>query len=71
MGIEETVIMLAREEGIEEGIELGIEQGIEKRIEKGAYEKALAVAKQLKQLGYPISEILKVTKLSLKEVTAL
>jgi predicted transposase YdaD len=75
MGIEETVIMLAREEGIEEGIEqgieLGIERGIEKGFEKGANEKALAIAKQLKQLDLPISLILKATKLSLEEVTAL
>jgi predicted transposase YdaD len=63
MGIEETIIMLAREEAYEKGFKLGFKQGLKLG--------AQTIARRMKQLGYPISMILKVTKLSLKEVTAL
>ena len=65
-----------REEGFEEGMERGIEKGIKKGIEKGKLEgikegeenKAISIAKTLKQMNMDDASISKATGLSIEEV---
>jgi predicted transposase/invertase (TIGR01784 family) len=43
-------------------------KGIEKGIEKGEYKKALDIAREMKKDGLPLAQIVKFTKLSVKEI---
>ena len=68
-----------REEGFEEGMERGIEKGIKKGIEKGKLEgikegeenKAISIAKTLKQMNMDDASISKATGLSIEEIRKL
>ncbi len=57
--------------GIEKGIEIGIEIGIEKGIEIGKNKKAIAAAKNLKQIGTDNSAIVQTTGLTINEIQKL
>ena len=59
MGITETLKML----DIEEGIEIGIE--------RGRHDEALEIAREMKENGEPIAKIIKYTRLTVQEITAL
>ena len=53
-----------REKGIAEGREKGIAEGMEKGMEKGIAEGVMQTARNLKNLGFNISDIQKATGLS-------
>ncbi|WP_342327664.1 hypothetical protein [Pedobacter sp. FW305-3-2-15-E-R2A2] len=57
----------ARELGREEGIELGMEKGIE----LGRLKEKLATALELKETGWSVDQISKITKLSIEEIEKL
>ena len=57
-----------REEGLKEGLEKGIEQGIEKGIEQGEKNKAISMAKNMKNRNMDLNLISELTGLSIKEV---
>ena len=52
-------------------IKEGFEQGLEKGIEKGKFEKAIAVAREMKKDGLPLIQISKFTELSTEEIEKL
>ena len=56
---------------LKEGMEKGMEKGIEKGIEKGKFEKAIAIAREMKKDGLPSSQISKFTELSIEEIEKL
>lgn len=66
-------------EGLEKGIKKGIEQGIEKGREKGmaegikegSYAKSVEIAKRLKEMGMPVSDIVSATGLDSDKVSEL
>ena len=66
---------IAEEEGLkkgmEKGLEKGLEKGMEKGLEKGEYNKALAIALEMKNDKLPIAQISKFTKLSIGEIEKL
>ena len=66
---------IAEEEGLkkgmEKGLEKGLEKGMEKGLEKGEYNKALAIALEMKNDKLPIAQISKFTKLSIEEIEKL
>jgi predicted transposase/invertase (TIGR01784 family) len=49
----------------------GIEKGIERGIEKGKYEKAVAIALQMKKRGMPTDQISELTELSVDDIEKL
>ena len=60
-----------REDGLEEGIKQGIEQGIKQGIEQGIKHGSLQIAKEMKEEGFSIEQIVKLTKLSKEEIESL
>ena len=58
---------ILREAAIKKGYNEGMKKGMEKGMEKGIH----IVARNMKQLGVPIVDIVKVTGLSEKEITNL
>lgn len=60
------------EKGIAQGIEKGMAQGIEKGLEKGRAEgereKALAIARKMKERGLPLEDIRDLTGLTIEEI---
>ena len=56
------------EQGLEKGLAQGIEKGIEQGIEKGRTDEKLEIARKMKDMGLPASQIAKATGLSLKAV---
>ena len=63
MGTEEYLLDRFKREGIAEGIQKGEA--------KGRHEEALEIAREMKQDKFPIEQIAKLTKLSIKEIEAL
>ncbi len=61
----------AHQEGIQQGELRGIEKGIQIGMEKGEYQKALSIAKSLKENGLSIELISQTTGLSILEIEAL
>lgn len=61
----------AKKKGFERGIEQGIKQGIEQGIEQGENNKCLQIARNLKNIGISIEDIMKATSLSKEEVEEL
>lgn len=59
MGIEEFLLDRAEKEGIEKGIE------------KGKHEEALAIAREMKKENFPVEQIARFTKISIKEIEKL
>ena len=59
------------EDGIRIGTERGYKQGVEKGIEQGAELNANKIAKSMLKENYEISEIVKITGLSLEKVKRL
>ena len=55
-------------EGIEEGMQKGMQEGIEKGVKKGEKNKTIEIAKEMIKLKMPIETIIKVTKLTEKEL---
>jgi predicted transposase/invertase (TIGR01784 family) len=49
----------------------GMEQGMLKGIEKGKLEKAITIAREMKNDGLPLAQISKFTKLSIEEIEKL
>jgi predicted transposase/invertase (TIGR01784 family) len=49
----------------EKGLEKGLEEGLEKGIEKGELRKSLETARKMKEEGFSIDQILRITDLSL------
>ena len=66
-----SVMQTAELRGEQRGMERGIQQGIQQGIAQGAYEANLAVARNLKQKGFSISEIAAVTGLTEEEISNL
>ena len=58
-------------EGIEKGIEQGIEQGMAEGIKEGSYAKSVEIAKRLKEMGMPVSDIVSATGLDSDKVSEL
>ena len=69
----------ARREGLAEGFEQGIERGLRQGVQQGkkegfadgAYQKMVEMAKLMKTLEYPFTEICKITGLSVEEIDTL
>ncbi|MDB4918854.1 Rpn family recombination-promoting nuclease/putative transposase [Mucilaginibacter sp.] len=59
------------EKGMEKGIEKGMKKGLKKGIEKGKFEKAVAIAREMKKDGLPLIQISKFTELSIEEIEKL
>lgn len=59
------------EEGMAEGEKIGIEKGEKKGIEKGEKQKAVEIAKNLKSMNFPISQVIAATGLSESEIEKL
>jgi predicted transposase/invertase (TIGR01784 family) len=59
------------ERGIAQGLERGMAQGLEKGLEQGLEQGKLEIARKMKDMGFPIAQITKVTGLSQKTVKAL
>jgi predicted transposase/invertase (TIGR01784 family) len=59
------------EKGMEQGIEKGMKKGLKKGIEKGKFEKAVAIAREMKKDGLPLIQISKFTELSIEEIEKL
>lgn len=57
--------------GMAEGEKIGIEKGEKKGIEKGEKQKAVEIAKNLKSMNFPISQIIAATGLSESEIEKL
>src|SRR3569833_2739898 len=55
----------------QQGIEQGFEQGVEKGMRQGEYNKAVAIARELKEEGLSLDFIAKTTKLSIEEIEKL
>lgn len=66
-----TAKIKSKEEGHKEGLKEGLEQGKKIGIEKGKKEKAMEMAKHMKQKGYPINDIAELTGLSEEEINSL
>lgn len=60
-----------KQEGLEKGLQQGLEQGLEQGLLEGAHLKAVAIAKEMKKDGLPISQIIRFTGLSQKEIEGL
>ena len=58
----------AIESGLKEGFKKGMKKGMKKGIEKCAMEKALSIAKKMKNYNTDISFIIKITGLTIEEV---
>ena len=67
----ESELEFAKEEGREKGREEGIEKGIEQGIEQGIEKAKLEVARNMKNRGIRIGDIMLCTGLSEKQVNAL
>ena len=61
----------AVESGLKEGFKKGMKKGMKKGIEKCAMEKALSIAKKMKNYNTDISFIIKITGLTTEEIKAL
>ena len=61
----------AKEQGYNAGVEKGIEQGIKQGIEKGIEKGISFIAKNMKSLGFPVSEISKATGLTEEDINSL
>lgn len=59
------------EEGMAKGLEKGLEEGMAKGLEEGREEKALSIARNLKQMGLPLESIIEATGLSEATISAL
>ena len=59
------------EQGLAQGIEQGLAQGIEQGMAQGMAQGIMSVARNLKSVGMPVEEIIKVTGLSAGEVEEL
>ena len=55
-------------QGFEEGLEKGIERGIERGIEKGRIEGLLETVKAMKEEGFSIEQIQKISGLTREEI---
>ena len=55
-------------EGEAQGIEKGIEKGLEKGRAEGEREKALAIARKMKERGLPLEDIRDLTGLTIEEI---
>jgi predicted transposase/invertase (TIGR01784 family) len=64
-------IIDAREEGMEEGIQVGRQEGIQAGRQEGGREKAVEIAKAMKELGNSVEMIAHITGLSPDEVAGL
>jgi len=62
-------VATAEARGFEKGLEMAKE--FEKAIEKGKYQKAVAVASEMKKEGMHFTQISKFTKLSVEEIEKL
>jgi predicted transposase/invertase (TIGR01784 family) len=60
-------IQVGREEGIEQGREKGMAEGIK----EGSYAKSVEIAKRLKEMGMPVSDIVSATGLDSDKVSEL
>ena len=60
-----------RAEGIAAGMAKGIEKGMVKGIEKGIEKGISFIAKNMKSLGFPVSEISKATGLTEQDINSL
>ena len=56
------------EQGLEKGLEQGIEKGLEQGIEKGEFKKALEAAGKMREEGFHLDQISRITGLSPKEL---
>ena len=57
-----------REQGFQQGLQQGLQQGIEKGIEKGRKAQTVEIARNLKSLHIPVSDIAKATGLATEEI---
>ena len=64
-------IQVGREEGIEKGMAEGLEQGMAEGIKEGSYAKSVEIAKRLKEMGMPVSDIVSATGLDSDKVSEL
>ncbi|MDO4462131.1 MAG: hypothetical protein Q4C30_06510, partial [Bacteroidia bacterium] len=60
-----------RAEGMTEGIEIGMQRGIDKGREEGRVEERKGIARELKRMNIPISQIIMATGLSEEEISKL
>ena len=58
-------------QGIEQGIEQGIQQGTGQGIKQGEQNKTIEIAKKMKDEGFDINQIIKITNLSVEEIEKL
>jgi len=61
----------AMERGLAQGKAQGLKQGLEQGLEKGHTDEKLEVARKMKDMGFPVAQVAKVTGLSQKTVKAL
>ena len=59
------------EQGIQQGIQQGIEQGTGQGIKQGEQNKTIEIAKKMKDEGFDINQIIKITNLSVEEIEKL
>lgn len=59
------------EQGIQKGMEQGLEKGREEGIQKGKNDAIIAIGKNMKLMNMPISDIVKVTGLTIEEINKL
>lgn len=69
--VEKTLVNSAVRKGLAQGIEQGLAQGIEQGMAQGMAQGIMSVARNLKSVGMPVEEIIKVTGLSAGEVEEL
>lgn len=67
----EAIIEKAQKEGLEKGMAEGMAQGIKQGIEKGEKNKAIEIAKNAKNIGLSLEQIIKLTGLSKEEIKSL
>jgi predicted transposase/invertase (TIGR01784 family) len=71
MGIEELLLERAKREGEKKGEKKGEQKGEKKGRKEGRREEALAIAREMKKDGLPVSQIQKFTRLSAVEIEKL
>ena len=57
--------------GLKEGLEQGLEQGLEKGIEKGIEKSKMAIAQNMKNMGFDADTIAKSTDLTVDDILRL
>ena len=65
------ILEIIKRQAWEEGFQKGFQEGFQEIIQESQHLKALAIAKELKNLGNPFDLIAKVTGLSVAEIEGL